>query len=71
MSIFPQGLCDTTGTPRFKIDCKCNTYKENLGSCLNFLAGINLERCVYCEHKIECHNKLIEQLDKEKLNEKL
>lgn len=50
-----QGLCDTTQTERFSIsDCRCKTYKGNLGPCRTFEKGGN-GRCAYCDHEIGCH----------------
>lgn len=54
----PQGKCDTTLTDRYAIDCKCGTYPDNLGPCLAFLPGADPSRCVYCDHKVECHDAL-------------
>lgn len=51
-----QGRCETTLTERFAYpECKCGTYPENLGPCKTWETGANPERCVYCDHKIECH----------------
>jgi hypothetical protein len=51
-----QGICETTLTERFALpECGCGTYPENLGPCKTFEPGANPERCVYCDHKIECH----------------
>ena len=56
----PQGLCDTTMTPRFFNEhCKCPTYPENLGPCENWEKGGN-GRCVYCDHAVECHISLVQ-----------
>lgn len=52
----PQGRCDTTLTERFAHPvCACGTYEGNLGPCKVFEAGMDPERCVYCDHKGECH----------------
>ena len=50
-----QGLCDTTLTERFwPVNCECDTYPNNLGPCAE--PEIQRDgRCVYCDHKPECH----------------
>lgn len=55
----PQGRCETTLTERFAVECSCGTYDGNLGPCKTFLEGAEAGRCVYCDHKIECHNKIL------------
>lgn len=51
-----EGHCETTLTERFFYpDCQCGTYAGNLGPCKTFLGGADPLRCVYCDHKIECH----------------
>ena len=51
-----QGRCETTLTERFRFDgCKCGTYEGNLGPCLTWCQGGASNRCVYCDHNIECH----------------
>ena len=53
-----QGICDTTMTKRYENPfCHCPTYPENLGPCKDFEEGSN-GRCVYCDHKVECHIQL-------------
>jgi len=53
-------LCDTTMTERFEKfptpPYCCGTYKLNLGPCKVFHPGAISERCVYCDHTLECHN---------------
>jgi len=56
-----QGLCETTMTERFEVACQCGTYEGNLGACKTFLAGADPARCVYCDHKAECHVMLAEK----------
>lgn len=52
----PQGRCETTLTERFENDdCRCGTYVDNTGPCKTFVAGVDAERCVYCDHKAVCH----------------
>jgi hypothetical protein len=53
-----QGLCDTTLTERFAVKCHCDTYAGNLGPCADFLESIVAGRCVYCDHRKECHGLL-------------
>ena len=54
----PQGLCDTTSTPRFYNPlCKCPTYPDNLGPCAEWEEGGN-GMCVYCDHEQGCHLQL-------------
>ena len=51
-----QGLCETTLTERFRYDdCTCETYPGNLGPCATFEEGADPDRCVYCDHVVECH----------------
>jgi hypothetical protein len=51
----PQGVCETTSTPRFfNALCECKTYAGNLGPCLTWEEGGN-GRCVYCDHDEQCH----------------
>lgn len=55
----PQGRCETTLTERFAYpDCKCGTYPGNLGPCKTFEQGAEPGFCVYCMHKIECHDAI-------------
>lgn len=59
-----QGLCDTTQTERFvPVACKCPTYPSNLGPCATFEVQSNA-RCVYCDHLADCHQPVIEKLEK-------
>lgn len=56
-----QGKCKVTGTPRFLNPlCKCPTYADNLGPCLDYEQGAN-GRCVYCDHEKLCHDQLDQQ----------
>lgn len=58
----PQGRCETTLTERFAYpDCTCGTYPDNLGPCKTFEAGGDPDRCVYCDHVVECHAAIAEQ----------
>ena len=51
-----EGVCETTSTERFvNLNCKCDTYPDNLGPCKDFEVGAN-GRCVYCDHNLECHH---------------
>ena len=58
-----QGRCKTTLTERFEYpECRCGTYEGNLGPCKTFEEGAEIGRCVYCDHKIECHEGLLAKL---------
>jgi hypothetical protein len=60
VTIRSQGRCETTGTIRyFNPWCKCPTYPDNLGPCAGWEQGGN-GRCVYCDHDLACHAKLLE-----------
>lgn len=62
-----QGPCETTLTPRFQIsDCACGTYDGNLGPCLTWWQGAKADRCVYCDHGLDCHVKLSKLLASDK-----
>lgn len=55
-----QGRCGITQTERFRFDeCKCGTYVGNLGPCKTYLPGADPERCVYCDHKLVCHEAVM------------
>jgi hypothetical protein len=61
-----QGLCETTLTERFEFsECVCGTYPDNLGPCRTFGVGVNPKRCVFCDHKIQCHAAVDERFDRE------
>lgn len=54
-----QGRCETTLTERFDVGgCKCDTYAGNLGPCLTWSRSRAADRCVYCDHSLECHRRL-------------
>ena len=54
----PQGLCDTTSTPRFYNPlCKCDTYPGNLGPCTTWEDN-GQGHCPYCDHEQTCHFQL-------------
>jgi hypothetical protein len=54
-----QGLCETTLTERFQFDdCVCGTYEGNLGPCRTYHPGGRPNRCVYCDHKGQCHTAI-------------
>jgi hypothetical protein len=57
-----QGVCDTTLTERFEyLLCNCGTYPFNLGPCLTWTPN-NENRCVYCDHGLECHQAISQLL---------
>lgn len=58
--IIYEGVCATTNTERYQnTDCRCPTYPNNLGPCLNHEQGSN-GRCVYCDHELTCQPKDME-----------
>ena len=60
MSANSQGRRDTIQAERYEIDCDCGTYPDNLGPCATFHRGC-FNRCVYCDHKIECHQIVLRE----------
>jgi hypothetical protein len=62
----PQGtLCESTSTPRYSIgECKCHTYKGNLGPCASWFEGGRFGHCVYCDHERNCHLLVATVLEK-------
>lgn len=67
-----QGLCETTLTERHEFsECVCGTYQDNLGPCRTYLPGPRRlgsslpPRCVYCDHKLQCHTAIEDRFSKE------
>lgn len=46
--------CATTGAPRFRRVCRCQTYPGNWGACPDWALGGN-GNCAHCDHAQSCH----------------
>lgn len=57
----PLPHCETTDTPRLTrpVDCKCDTYPDNMGPCLTFCSDGRNKKCPYCDHELVCHAKAL------------